>query len=136
MANDGYVQLAQMFKQRDNPDTKGIELADITIDNPLTIKLKSNGGVYFGDRLILPQSLAEKEYTMAIKKTDDANLKDNMIGNIDLISGSENNYTIKNINTSEDMLIVTLKNKFEIGDEVIVAPVGKSYMIIDKVYRG
>lgn len=131
MRNDGFETFAKLLKDRDNEEQKEMEIATIIGTKPIAIKRSSNGFMYSGDRLIIPQSLVEKEYKCEISKNPDKAGEN--VGTIEYINGSN---IIKNISTGEDMLVLKLKYEFKIGDEVIIAPLGNSYIILDKVYRG
>lgn len=130
MRNDGMEKLAHMFIDRNNKEEKIIEIAKIINTNPLTIR-RENGFEYKNDRLIVPQSLIEKEYKCEITKNSDKSGEN--IGTIEYLLTSE---TIVNLNTREDMLILKLKYEINIDDEVIIIPVGNSYLLLDKIYRG
>lgn len=116
------VELAKMFKERNNKDLIGPCIGKVVAASPLKISILDDQVVLQGGQLYITEGLTTKEYLIDYSDGD-------VSGNLST-SGSLTSLNIKDGKA-------TLKFSLKIGDEVLLIPAASEqiFFVVDKVKK-
>lgn len=128
------IEMAKMFKKRNNPNRIGAIIGKVVRTNPLQISILDGNVILDKRQLYITYGLLEKSYKFNLEAKG-------KVGNITTKLATEETKTLVNINIIEDNKDKTkIKLYFELkeDDEVLLIPSENEriFFIIDKVKKG